>query len=70
MVDVGNHTVPETYVNESNAPVIFIVHEGIIDLRVIFSQGVEGFDRDGLFVKLDKKALEASFVMEGKHLVS
>ena len=68
-VDVGNHLVPETYINESDAPVIFTIYKGLTDLRVKFANGVDGFDSQGLFVNLDKRSRESAKRMEA-HMVS
>ena len=70
MVDVGKETVPETYINESDVPGAFTVHEGISDLRDKFAQGVRGYDCADHFNNLDEKALEASYVMEADYMVS
>ena len=67
---MGNETVPETYVNESDVAGAFTVHEGITNLTCKFAQGVAGFDRAEGFVNLDEKALAAAMVVEAEYMVS
>ena len=68
-VDVGDILIPETYLNETDSPAVFTVHEGIVDLKLKFAMGVDGFERSGGFNRLETRAIESARIMKDEYMV-
>ena len=68
-VDVGDILIPESYLNETDSPAVFTVHEGIVDLKLKFAMGVDGFERSGGFNRLETRATESAQIMEDEYMV-
>ena len=70
LVDVGKPLVSETYICESEESGALTVWEGMTQLRVLYAQGIEGFDCTENFVELDRsRARKAAALMAENFMV-